>query len=61
MNSPAGRTPPYSTEMSGRKIRVWPWAPAVGSFFGALLLAYSSDVDVLQTGFSRAMADLKGK
>ena len=27
---------------------------------GALLLAYSSDVDVLHSGFSRAMKDLRG-
>lgn len=27
---------------------------------GALLLAYSSDADILHAGFSRAMADLKG-
>jgi 2-dehydro-3-deoxyglucarate aldolase/4-hydroxy-2-oxoheptanedioate aldolase len=27
---------------------------------GALLLAYSSDADVLHGGFSRAMAEIKG-
>jgi 2-keto-3-deoxy-L-rhamnonate aldolase RhmA len=27
---------------------------------GALLLAYASDVDVLHSGFSRAMAEIKG-
>ena len=28
---------------------------------GALILAYSSDADILHQGFTKAMADLKGK